>query len=716
MPHDIVIIMFSWLLLSLFGLISLPLVVLTVGRILPDKGWAWLRIVGWLLVAVPVWFLAHVGIPINTTAGIWLVLLGLLGVSGFLLYVFGSEIMAALKPQKNIIFLEEGLFAFGLVFLTLVRGFAPDINGLEKFMDAGLMVSYLNSPTLPIKDMWLAGQTFNYYTFGHFMGAVATQVIRQPIENAYNLMLGFLMGLTLVQSFGLILALLGERLKQRWVWVSALVGSIVVVFGGNSQHIWYLLKNHSFAGYWYPDATRFIPFTIHEFPTYSFIVSDLHAHVWSMILVLFTLLVLWVWVRSNLQTADRLRQGKQAAPSKSRKKLKGANQVSSFTQAAQSHLTVLFSAANLAKLNQPYILAVPLGFMFGLLASTSTWDTLIYGLFLCIAGVGLLWYSKFKLFKPLIMSAVILALAAAVAAAPWWLTFTSISEGARLVTERSEVWRLLALWTGHLIMSAVALAVAIRAFVKKSLPSQTTFFVICMVLTAWVLLILPELFYMKDIYPSHPRANTMFKLTFQAIILMTLSGAWAFGALLSQKKLKQVVRVGLLSLLGIIFALFLIYPYFGYRDYYNRLSDYRGMNGLAWLARDNPTDFAGIEWLRENISGQPVVLEAVGESYTTFARVSAFTSFPTVLGWRVHEWLWRGSFDIPGERTPQVENMYLHPTSYEARQKMNQYGVEYIFVGDKEREAYPALDELGLKSLGEVVFEQGRTFIVHRTR
>lgn len=117
-------------------------------------------------------------------------------------------------------------------------------------------------------------------------------------------------------------------------------------------------------------------------------------------------------------------------------------------------------------------------------------------------------------------------------------------------------------------------------------------------------------------------------------------------------------------------------------------------------------------WMRENIKGQPNIAEAVGESYTTFNRVSAFTGFPTILGWRVHEWLWRGSFDIPGTRTPEVETIFQLPTSYEAKQKLRQYNVEYIFVGDKEREAYANLDPVGLKSLGDVVFEAGDTFVI----
>ena len=42
-------------------------------------------------------------------------------------------------------------------------------------------------------------------------------------------------------------------------------------------------------GYWYPNATRFIPFTIHEFPIYSFVVSDLHGHVLDIPIVLLTI-------------------------------------------------------------------------------------------------------------------------------------------------------------------------------------------------------------------------------------------------------------------------------------------------------------------------------------------------------------------------------------------------------------------------------------------
>lgn len=674
MAHDFFVIILSWFLFSLTALVSAPLVVKFFGKVFPDAGWAFTRTLGWLAVAIPIWFLAHVGIGINTTGGTWMVLLVLLALNAWYFKKHQTTIINRLKTAKTLILAEEALFFFGLLFLSYIRGLQPDINGLEKFMDVGLMNSYLHSPTLPIADMWLAGHTFNYYTFGHFLGAIAKQIMRQPIEMSYNLLLAVVMGLMLTQTFGLVTAFVSKRLTLLRKVVVGVLGAALVVFGGNSQPLWYLLTNHSFKGYWYPDATRFIPFTIHEFPAYSFIVSDLHAHVWSMVLVLVLVAILYLWMRL-------IHTGKA--------------------------VTLKFSDQN------PLVYAVAIGFLLGIIASTSTWDTLIYGMCLGIIGIALLIVHRLSVLKPLLISAVAVGISAMLAASPWFLTFTSISEGARLVTERSELWRFLALWATHLIVTAAAvLTIGLTLYQKRRQIKSRELFIIILVVTSWILLLLPELFYMKDIYPSHPRANTMFKLTFQAFILMNIVFAWLVGAVQVRIE-KPVLKKVAATILFIVSGILLIYPYFGYRDYYNlKLHQYRGLNGLTWLELSNPNDYAAIEWLRTSVSGRPVVLEAVGESYTTFARVSTFTSFPTVLGWRVHEWLWRGSFDIPGQRTGEVQAIYEQPLSELAQTKLREYNVSYIFVGDKEREAYPNIDEVNLKQLGKIVFLQGSTYII----
>ena len=87
------------------------------------------------------------------------------------------------------------------------------------------------------------------------------------------------------------------------------------------------------------------------------------------------------------------------------------------------------------------------------------------------------------------------------------------------------------------------------------------------------------------------------------------------------------------------------------------------------------------------------------------------TGRPTILGWRVHEWLWRGSFDEPDKRTGQVKTIYESTNSAEVGQLLNTYNVEYIFVGSLEREQYPELREDKFKELATPVFSSRETTV-----
>ena len=129
------------------------------------------------------------------------------------------------------------------------------------------------------------------------------------------------------------------------------------------------------------------------------------------------------------------------------------------------------------------------------------------------------------------------------------------------------------------------------------------------------------------------------------------------------------------------------------------------------MQQESEDDYQLVLWLKQQVAGRPVVLEAVGESYSRYARISANTGLPTVLGWRVHEWLWRNGFDIPAKRTEEVRSIYEHPLSAEAQTLISQYRVRFIVIGDTERTSYH-LDEAGLSQLGPVVFQSGKSKII----
>ena len=68
-------------------------------------------------------------------------------------------------------------------------------------------------------------------------------------------------------------------------------------------------------------------------------------------------------------------------------------------------------------------------------------------------------------------------------------------------------------------------------------------------------------------------------------------------------------------------------------------------------------------WLNDNVNGQPVVLEASGDSYKDYDnRVSAMTGLSTVLGWYVHEWLWRNNLEEENQRKKMCRPYTLQAT------------------------------------------------------
>ena len=109
------------------------------------------------------------------------------------------------------------------------------------------------------------------------------------------------------------------------------------------------------------------------------------------------------------------------------------------------------------------------------------------------------------------------------------------------------------------------------------------------------------------------------------------------------------------------------------------------------------------------------MLEANGDSYTGYERVSAMTGLPTILGWYVHEWLWRNDVEDLNEKSADVQTIYTSADEGQVEALLEEYEVSYIFVGSKEREKYGEnLNETLLRGLGEIVFEDASsgTYII----
>jgi uncharacterized membrane protein len=124
----------------------------------------------------------------------------------------------------------------------------------------------------------------------------------------------------------------------------------------------------------------------------------------------------------------------------------------------------------------------------------------------------------------------------------------------------------------------------------------------------------------------------------------------------------------------------------------------RTLDGLEFARSINPQEDEAVRWLNDNVSGTPVILEAVGDPFTEGGRISSRTGLPTVLEWPTHQVGNRGGAGPLGQRRQEVEQVYTAASFDEVRAILDKYDVEYVVVGGFEKLQY---GEAGLGKFGE---------------
>jgi YYY domain-containing protein len=120
------------------------------------------------------------------------------------------------------------------------------------------------------------------------------------------------------------------------------------------------------------------------------------------------------------------------------------------------------------------------------------------------------------------------------------------------------------------------------------------------------------------------------------------------------------------------------------------------MSTSVYSDDDRPVDLSpdrqALFWLRQNVQGIPVILEANTPIYRWGSRVSIYTGLPTVIGWDWHQKQQRSV--LPGElidqRIEDVKTMYDSTDVDQVTQLLDLYQVRYIYVGGLERLYYDA--------------------------
>ena len=165
------------------------------------------------------------------------------------------------------------------------------------------------------------------------------------------------------------------------------------------------------------------------------------------------------------------------------------------------------------------------------------------------------------------------------------------------------------------------------------------------------------------------------------------------------------------AVIVIVIGAGLVYPIFSLP---NKTDDFkfahpeqRTLDGAAYLANSMPDDYQAIQFMQQLEPG--VVVEAVGDSYTEYARISTFTGMPTVLNWPNHEGQWRDSA-LQGSRKQDIETLYTTNDWVTTQDIINRYDIRYIYVGNLERTIYRVNEEKFNRFL-KPIFQQGSVTI-----
>jgi YYY domain-containing protein len=757
---------FWWLTLTLLGLLVSPLTFLAL-RGLADRGYLFAKTLGLFLSGYLCWLLASWHLIAFSRLSTLLV--GALLASSALLLVIWLRrtLWAFLRERWRLLLIEECLFTGAFLFLVLIRSLNPDLwnpgLGGEKPMELAFLNGILRSPYMPPLDPWFSGGYINYYYFGYVPIAALIKLTGILPTTAFNLALPTLFALTLSGAFAIVYSF-----SHRWSL--ALLASFLVAMLGNLdgavqffQQIQALLHNMPIPVFSYWQSSRVIPFTINEFPFWSFLFADLHPHVIAMPLSIFML-----GLMGSLFLASSV-EGRQEALSRPLFYLLVAFVFGSLicinpwdmpVYALVLGVSLLLENFYARRADLPllrwssavktlclYLLLVGLGYFYywpfyafyqelyvsgigRVTRSTSLVDYLhVFGIWLFLL-VSFLLLELYRWIRQAVADHPSSVFLARLWQSPAWLRislylFASvlILGGLALLGIRVLLGALLALglllFCLHGIFSRHAL--------KNENWSARSRYTYLLLLTGLGIGLGIELVYIRDFLDGgdYERMNTFFKFSMQIWLCLGIGSALAIGHIWDNLRgfVKKTWSVLLLTLL-LGGSLFLV------NGTYSRIQDHQGwiayqaptqsanyiptLDGFAFAHAWYPGDAEAITWLNAHISGLPIILEAaIPFDYTWYSRISVYTGLPDVMGWAGHEGEQRYS-DQSINRLTDISLMYTTTDHALALELLNYYHVHYIYVGQLEHLAYAAQTTIGLDKFDSMVQERSLQVVYRR--
>ncbi|CAG0929996.1 hypothetical protein TFLX_01532 [Thermoflexales bacterium] len=787
-----------YLAIFLIGVFAFP-IVFAAAPGLRDRGYGISRTAGLLVAVFAVWFLASYKVVPFTRATIGLSVLALGLVGGIAAWRQRVQLRAFIRDNRRTLLSEEALFGVAFLFFLFVRFGNPDlwhpVMGGEKPMDFAYLNAVIKSQYFPPYDPWHAGGHITYYYFGFVLVAAVIKLLGILPSIAYNFAIPTLFALTALGAFCVAFNLVqavGRWVHDRTYWlknpiVIGVIAAVFVTFMGNLGGVQVVQEQISkYSGetfestvlplkqiadtvqglakmaedkvelktlmrpeWWYFTPTREIPAPpseagpISEFPYFTFLYADLHAHMIAMPITLLVLALTVSWLTrppfAGASPADRagyngmwgglisIGLGGLAAGA-----LRPTN-----TWDYPTYLVIGAAALFMGMwANEPLdrisswvrFMVRTAGFvLIGMVAFmpftrsyatayssveewkgslTPWWAYLNVHLLFLIPIVTFiiweirrwgwrwwraLWQTVFKNWQwAVVLAGVFIGLVGLIL---YRVNREIVMHDGLSIYQQRDVVLIVA----PIILVSILLALRPRLAVAQ----RFWYFVVCLALG---LTLVVELVVLKG---DISRMNTTFKFYLQVWILLGISTAVALGWLAD--RVQQWRGWGAWLWQGFLGLLVLASFFYVWTATPNKMSDRwsqpqgPGLNGNDYMlvaeygipAYPLKWDYEAIQWLQDHVPGTPVIAEASSgllnvPLYQWGSRISINTGLPTIIGWDWHQTQQRSILPngAINRRLQDVSTLYRSTDQEAAREVLQRYDVKYIVVGPLERATY----------------------------
>ncbi len=735
--------------IEVIGLASFPLCFALFPK-LTDRGYTISKTLGIVVIGYTSWILSVLHVLPSVRLSLVILALIMLSLSIWYVLKHKQRLLNFFVSQRKIIILSEILFLLVIVAWTVYRSYDPSINHTEQPMDFAFLNASIHSDIGFPEDPWLAGHPISYYYFGYWMMGVISEITGITSNISYNLSLSLIPALLATGVFGLVYNLTSSEKNFKQISIiCGLTATLLVSVTGNLEGILELMRTNGIGSsnywgwihikgmevpisevtqgwlpqefWWWFRSSRVInsfegleaiDFTIQEFPFFSFLLGDLHPHLMSLPFIILFISLCWHWFLSTSHPPNVLK-------------------------------------------TKEYIFILLMGLSLGGLAFTNLWDLpTFWSLFLGLAAVKSYQYSDGRI-RTIVREAVPISVALLTLSillyVPYFLTFRGSVSGILPVTVPTRpvhtfivwglfmititpfligvfcettlrkdwrrtsmiglaigfipylIWALLHLIvnTGNItdliirlsLVFPFAILITIAVFnvlwLAREKDSESKLFAVILSAMGLLLIMGSDLMFVRDSFNT--RMNTVFKLYFQAWILLAIASGFALYYWRSIRNSASGWKLSLAKIWGVVFVVVwvatLYYAPAAIVTKSEGFSNDPTLDGLDFLAKRSDAEYEAITFLKGHANSESTMIEAVGEWFD-YGLISRSTGIPSVFNWHGHQLQWRGNSESFKRREFDITRIYETLNIAEAKEILSKYDINYVYIGPREKEVY----------------------------